>query len=259
MLFVTVARSFGFGKNGDAFEQWAYHIPIAAVGKHRDDLLQVEAIFFGQAGLLEEAGNPADFYYQRLRREYQFLRQKFSLQPMDRHAWKFLRLRPQNFPHIRIAQLAVMYYRQQLNLSRLLNADSPDSVRALFQTGVSDYWQTHYTFGSAHTSPATKSLSPSSVELLIINAVVPVLFCYGRYVSDAAITSRAMQLLEQLKPERNSVIQHWQAAGVSPDNAADTQALLQLHTAYCLKRDCLRCRFGYEYIRRTPDFLREAK
>ena len=256
-LFVTVARSFGFGKNGDAFEQWAYHIPMSAVGKHRDSLLQVEAIFFGQAGLLEAEGDPADRYYQALRREYQFLRLKFTLQPMDVHAWKFLRLRPQNFPHIRIAQLAMMYYQQQLNLSRLLQTTEPDDVKTLLSTRVSDYWQTHYTFDSVSSAPSEKRLSDQSLELLIINAVVPMLFCYGRYMNDESVTERAVRLLEQLRPERNSVVRCWQTAGVEPANAADTQALLQLHTAYCLKRDCLRCRFGYQYLQRTPGFLKE--
>ena len=256
-LFVTLARSFGFGKNGDAFEQWAYHIPMSAVGKHRDNLLQVEAIFFGQAGLLDAPGNPNDLYYQQLRREYLFLRQKFSLQPMDAHAWMFLRLRPQNFPHIRIAQLAMMYYRQGLNLSKLLQAVTVDDVRALLSTHVSDYWKTHYTFDSVRSAPMDKRLSDSSAELLIINAVVPMLFCYGRYMNDEAITERGVQLLEHLKPEKNSIIKYWQAAGITPENAADTQALLQLHTAYCMKRDCLRCRFGYEYIRHTPNFLHD--
>jgi len=257
-LFVTVARSFGFGKNGDAFEQWAYHIPMSAVGKHRDNLLQVEAIFFGQAGLLDAPEAGADPYYQQLRHEYLFLKQKFSLQPMDVHVWKFLRLRPQNFPHIRIAQLAMMYYRQGLNLSKLLHATTTDEVKALLSTHVSDYWQTHYTFNSVRSAPMNKRLSDLSLELLIINSVVPMLFCYGRYMNDEAITERGVQLLEHLRPERNSIITYWQAAGICPDNAADTQALLQLHTAYCMKRDCLRCRFGYEFIRRTPGFLREA-
>ena len=256
-LFVTLARNFGFGINGDAFEQWAQSIPMMAVGKHRDDLFQIEAIFFGQAGLLDV--HYEDDYYLRLQREYHYLRQKFSLTPMNNAAWKFLRLRPQNFPHIRIAQLAMLYYEQRLNLSRLLSAEKLPEISALLQTHVSDYWQTHYTFASQPTKPTEKSLSPSTIELIIINSVAPILFAYGKYKSDTSLCDRAFSLWEQLKAENNAIIRDWALAGIPCENAADSQALIQLHHNYCQRRDCLRCQFGYEYIRRTPDFLREAE
>lgn len=254
-LFVTLARNFGFGINGDAFEQWAHSIPMSAVGKHRDNLFQIEAIFLGQAGLLEE--DIVDDYYLKLQREYRYLRQKFTLTPIEAKRWKFFRLRPQNFPHIRIAQLAMLYYEQRLNLSRLLNAENLTEVNALLLTHVSDYWRTHYTFGGKETKPVEKLLSPASIELIVINSVVPILFAYGKYKSDQALCDRAFSLWEQLKAENNAIIRNWAAAGVLCENAADSQALIQLHHQYCLRRDCLRCQFGYEYLRRTPDFLRE--
>lgn len=256
-LFVTLARNFGFGINGDAFEQWAHSIPMSAVAKHRDDLFQIEAIFFGQAGLLDGEGE--DDYYLRLQKEYRYLRQKFTLTPMSASAWKFLRLRPQNFPHIRIAQLAMLYYEQRLNLSRLLNAEHLDEVNALLLTHVSDYWRTHYTFDSQPTKPMEKHLSPASIDLIIINCVAPMLFTYGKYKSDQHLCDRAFSLWEQLKAENNAIIRDWAAAGVPCENAADSQALLQLHRNYCMRRDCLRCKFGYEYLKRTPDFLREQE
>ena len=235
-LFVTLARSFGFGINGDAFEQWARSIPLMAVGKHRDSLFQIEAIFFGQAGLLEDepssdtalASSPDD-YYIRLQKEYRFLRHKFTLTPIPRSAWKFLRLRPQNFPHIRIAQLAMLYYEQRLNLSRLLNAESIDEVSALLRTHVSDFWRTHSTFTSQSTKPTEKSLSKASIQLLIINSVAPMLFTYGRYKSDQRLCDRAFALWQQLPPENDRIIRDWAAAGIPCENAADSQALLQLH------------------------------
>lgn len=268
-LFVTLARSFGFGINGDAFEQWARSIPLMAVGKHRDSLFQIEAIFFGQAGLLEEdsstgaapassqASQPQDDYYIRLQKEYRFLRHKFTLTPIPRSAWKFLRLRPQNFPHIRIAQLAMLYYEQRLNLSRLLNAESIEEVSALLLTHVSDFWRTHYTFASQPAKPTEKALSQASIQLLIINSVAPMLFTYGRYKSDQRLCDRAFAMWQQLPPENDTIIRDWAAAGIPCESAADSQALLQLHRNYCQRRDCLRCKFGYEYIRRTPDFLHE--
>ena len=254
-LFVTIARNFGFGINGDAFEQWAQSIPMSAVGKHRDNLFQIEAIFFGQAGLLDEEKD--DDYYLRIQKEYRYLRQKFSLVPIDVKAWKFLRLRPQNFPHIRIAQLAMLYYEQRLNLSKLVGAETIDEVHGLLLTHVSDYWETHYTFGGQASKAAEKQLSKASLDLLVINSVAPMLFAYGKYKSDQTLCDRAFALWEQTKAENNYIIRQWREAGVACENAADSQALIQLHRNYCQPRNCLRCKFGYEFIRRTPEFLRE--
>ncbi len=257
-FFVTIARSFGFGKNGDAFEHWAQSIPMSAVGKHKDNLLQVEAIFFGQAGLLETPleGNE---YYTRLRNEYRYLKHKFGFSPINPAEWKFLRLRPQNFPHIRIAQLAMMYYQQRINLSRILNAQRVEDIMQLFDTHVSEYWKTHYTFDSPSTLSREKHLSNASRQSLIINAVAPILFCYGRYKANEALAEKGITILEQIPAENNFIIRNWTEAGIRPENAADTQALIHLYRNYCTRRDCLRCRFGYEYIRHTPHFLREEQ
>lgn len=256
-LFVTIARSFGFGKNGDAFERWAYSIPMHAVGKHKDDLLHIESIFFGQAGLLEDE-NIEDEYYMKLRKEYQYLRKVFNLQPISVHEWKFLRLRPQNFPYIRIAQLAMLYYKQELNLSRILNASDIPVILKLLDTEVSDYWRVHYTFGKPNTEASKKNLSKASKELLVINAIAPIIFCYGKYKDNDSVTDFAIRMLEEIKPEKNSIIDKWKEAGIVLENAADSQALIHLYNNYCLRRDCLRCRFGYEYIRHTPQFLKES-
>lgn len=286
-LFVTIARNFGFGKNGDAFELWANSIPMGSVAKHRDNLFQIEAIFFGQAGLLNDNDNlnlndnenslePTNLqtqklknlqtqkltnskndYYSRLSKEYRYLRQKFSLTPIDPKAWKFLRLRPQNFPHVRIAQLAMLYYKQQFNMSRLINADSIEKIETLFNTQVSDFWKTHYSFTSTPSASSDKQLSKSSIHLIIINSVAPFLFAYGSYKSDDTLREQAFELWESLKPESNSIIRNWKTAGLIPEHAGDTQALIQLTKNYCDRHDCLRCRFGYEFIRKTPDFLRE--
>lgn len=259
-LFVTVARNFGFGKNGNAFELWANSIPMGAVGKHRDNLFQIEAIFFGQAGFLEGNDNDNDKeneYYLRLQKEYRYLRQKFSLTPINLKAWKFLRLRPQNFPHVRIAQLAMLYYKQQFNMSRLINADSVEKMEALFDTQVSDFWRTHYSFTSEPSASSSKQLSKSSIHLILINSAAPFLFAYGTYKADDTLREHAFELWENLKPESNSIIRNWKSAGLTPEHAGDTQALIQLTKNYCDRHDCLRCRFGYEFIRNTPDFLRE--
>lgn len=255
--FVTLARNYGFGINSDAFEQWALSVPMSAVGHHRDDLFQIEAIFLGQAGLLdidtvprhcrEDALN--DGYLARLRSEYLYLAHKFQLKPIDAAQWNFLRLRPQNFPHIRLAQLANLYYEGRTSLSQLVDCQTVDQVRQLLATHVTPYWETHYTFGS-ESRRNQKRLSASSLNLLIINTAIPVLFAVGRHRQKEELCDRAFDLLEQLKPEQNHIIRMWQQCGLPVMSAGDSQALIQLKREYCDRRDCLRCRFGYEYLKR---------
>lgn len=254
--FVTLARNFGFGINGDAFEEWALHIPLHAVDHHRDDLFQIEAIFMGQAGLLELDTIPEryqkdalnDGYFAKLRKEYQYLAHKFGLKPMDYKLWRFLRLRPQNFPHIRISQLACLYHQRRASLSQLLETYSVKDAKEVLATAVTPYWETHYTFGSTSVRN-DKNLSPFSLNLLCINTVVPILFAYGRHRGEEKYCDRAFDFLEQLKPENNHIIRLWQQCGLVVENAGDSQALIQLKKEYCDKKECLRCRFGYEYLK----------
>ena len=255
--FQTLARNYGFGINGDAFEQWAQAVPLSAVGKHRDDLFQVEAIFMGQAGLLSEDSIPERYradalregeYFARLRNEYLYLQHKFQLHPIDYTQWRFLRLRPQNFPHIRISQLATLYYERRAGLSALLECTTVEELRQLLSTHVTPYWETHYVFGSE--SPRnSKKLSISSTNLLIINTAIPMLFAVGRHRQKEELCDRAFDLLEQMKAEKNHIISMWQECGLEVKSAGDSQALIQLKREYCDRKDCLRCRFGYEYLR----------
>ena len=255
VCFVTLARSFGFGVNGDAFEEWASHISLQAVGKHRDDPFQVEAFFMGQAGLLDASALPAvqrqravnDPYFQRLVHEYRFLSHKFSLQPMPSAHWRFLRLRPQNFPHIRLAQLSDLYFRRCASLSGLLSAASADDLRTALSACAPGYWETHYAFG-LESPRRTKVLQKSSLNLLLINTVAPLLFAYGRYRYDEALCERAFRIWEELPAEDNYITRAWRQAGMELNSAADSQAFIRLRRQYCDRKDCLRCRFGYEYL-----------
>ena len=255
--FVTLARNYGFGINGEVFEQWAYNIPLNAVAHHRDDLFQIEAIFMGQAGLLELDSIPEyyqkdalnDGYFAKLRNEYQYLAHKFSMKPIDFKLWRFLRLRPQNFPHIRISQLANLYYQQKAGLSQLIECETLEELKQVLKSQVTPYWETHYTFGS--TSPKNeKHLSYGSINLLMINTAIPMLFAYGRHTTKEVLCDKAFDFLEQLKAENNHIIRMWQQVGLPVKTAGDSQALIQLKKEYCDKKECLRCRFGYEYLRR---------
>lgn len=271
VFFRTLARNFGFGVNGDAFELWANTIPPSAMGKHRDSLFQIESLFFGTAGMLNDATeeklthlrqngaeiNESIDYFMSLKKEFAFLRCKFSIIPMNSMIFKFGRLHPQNFPTIRIAQLAKLYYEGRINLSRIINAETIKDIYSLLETDVSPFWQTHYHFSSDPSAESERKLSDSSKDLIIINSIVPLLFAYGKYRGDDKLQDRALNLLEQLKPEKNRIIANWEEAGVKCHNAGDSQALLQLTHNYCEVHDCLRCRFGYEYIKQTPTFLNE--
>lgn len=254
--FVTLARNYGFGINGDAFELWAKHIPLQSVAHHRDNLMQIEALFLGQAGLLEAVSLPeryhhqalSDSYFIELRSEYQYLAHKFGLQAMDVNQWRFLRLRPQNFPHIRIAQLARLYYEQCAGLSQLLECETIKQVRQLLATQVTPYWETHYLFGEESTR-SEKKLSVASLNLQVINTVCPILFAFGKHKNAEKYCERAFDLLDKLKAENNHIVRMWKEVGLKVDTAGDSQALIQLKKAYCDRKDCLRCRIGYEYLK----------
>lgn len=259
-LFVTLARSFGFGINGDAFEQWALSLPLRAADRHRDNLMQVEALFFGQAGLLDPEAIPPGYrtkaldegYFTRLRKEYLYLANKFGLKPTDFRQWKFLRLRPASFPHIRIAQLAHLYYGQQISISALTEVGDLKDVLNLFHSGTSDYWKTHSNFGATGTGYA-KRISLKSTQLIVLNAIVPLLFAYGRHRYNENYQQLALKLSEEIGPENNLIIRQWKQCGIQAEHAADTQALIQLRKEYCDRKDCLRCRLGYEYLKHNSN------
>ena len=254
--FVTLARNYGFGINGDAFETWAKLISLQSVAHHRDNLMQIEALFLGQAGLLDIAAIPEryqqqalnDSYFTELKSEYQYLAHKFGLQAMDANQWRFLRLRPQNFPHIRIAQLAHLYYEQRAGLSLLLECESVKQVRELLATQVTHYWETHYVFGEK-SAKSEKKLSAASLNLQIINTVAPILFAYGKHKIAEKYCERAFDFLEALKAEDNHIVRMWKEVGLMVETAGDSQALIQLKKEYCDRKDCLRCRIGYEYLK----------
>jgi len=256
VCFSTLARNFGFSVNSDAFEVWSHHMPLNAAVHHRDNPLQIEALFFGQAGLLDTSilsddrrkAAEEDAYFQQLKTEYRFLANKFSLSPMDGKQWKFLRLRPQNFPTIRLSQLANLYCSANFSLSKLTDCATAADIYSLFNVEASDYWRNHYLFG-VESKTTKRHLSRTSIDILTINTVVPLLFAYGRYRTNETLCDRALNLLEQIKTENNHIVRMWQDCGLKVESATDSQALIQLKKNYCDRRDCLRCRFGFEYMK----------
>ena len=197
-FFITLARNFGFGLNGDAFETWAGLLPFRAMDKHRNDLFQIEAFFYGLAGLLEETflkKEQEDEYSLRLCKEFRYLQRKFEIgQGMDATLWRFLRLRPENFPHIRLAQLAYLYQKGDKLFSRLLEAETLADVRALLDARTSPYWENHYLFGRL-SSQKEKAMGERSKDLIIINTVVPFLYTYGLHKADERMCERVGRFL----------------------------------------------------------------
>lgn len=251
-FFITLARAFGFGTNADAFEEWAATIEPRHISKHRSSAFQVEAFFLGQAGLLEDDGKKGGSksrsggeaeHRALLAQEYRFLQKKFDLTPLPRSRWK-MRVRPQNAPQVRLSQLAELYHSYRLDFSRIREAKDIDALRQLLAARTITSGQR-----GAADAPAY-ALSEASIDLLIINAVAPILFAYGRSHQDEAATERAFSLLESIKPEHNFITRSWARAGITSQHAADSQALIQLRNRYCDRKDCLRCRFGAEYLKK---------
>jgi hypothetical protein len=219
----------------------AQQTPLLGIAKHRSSLAQLEALLFGQAGFL--ATKPIDDYHAKLKEEYAFLQNKLKLKPIEGHLWKFLRLRPSNFPTIRIAQLAYLLHHSSHVVASVLSYKNIEDYLNLFDVKTSEYWETHYSFG-VESKQKVKQLGRQSIERIISNAVVPFIFTYGRMRSSEELQEKALTLLEQLAPESNAAIEEWAAAGIKAENAFFSQALLQLKQWYCDKQKCLSCFIG---------------
>jgi hypothetical protein len=247
-FYQLMARNFGFKTNAEPFELLAKSLPSTVLAKHRNSLLQVEALLFGQAGMLDV--HFEDKYAISLQNEYVFLKQKFRLQPVERHLWKFLRLRPLNFPGIRIAQFADLVFQSTHLFSKVLEAATLAELRTLLDVSASEYWETHYTFDHL-TAKKAKRLGDEAVNNILINTVVPFLFVYGRQKADEKYIERALLFLEQLPGEQNVITGGWKELKVPVENAYSTQALLQLKNGYCNQKKCLSCNIGNYLIKNS--------
>jgi hypothetical protein len=249
-FYQFLARNFGFRINGVPFEMLARATPLSVIGKHADSLFQVEAILFGQSGLLNEE-LLGDDYFLNLRDEYGFLMKKYNLRTVPGHLWKFLRLRPINFPTVRIAQFAMLLSTVPDLFPFILNASSPETITRMFRVRASEYWDRHYKF-SFSSRKKVKYLGIDAICNLIINTIVPFLFVFGDLNGKQDLKDKALDWLAQLPPESNSVITNWKKLGVHPESAFETQALLQLKSACCEKKLCISCHVGNRIIRYDP-------
>lgn len=247
VCYVTLARNFGFGINNDAFERLARRTPLRLLGKHSDSVLQIEALLFGQAGMLDAQKPGMDSYYNQLCTEYAFLSNKFQLTPMEKESWKLFRIRPQNFPYRRIAMLAQFIEGGFRMMNRILEAEGEKEMRSLFEVELSGYWIKHYTFGKPNER-ATATLSRSSIDIILINTVAPLLYAYGELTGNYEMTDKAIKLLEDLRAESNSIVSHFVAYGIDCPDALTSQALVQLKREYCDARKCIYCKIGHHLL-----------
>lgn len=245
-FYQAFARSLGYPANADPFEELARSCPLGLLSKKRNNLMQLEAFLFGQAGFLE--GHFQDDYPKELQKEYCFLQKKHLLTPMQGKVWKFMRMRPANFPTLRIAQLARLVHQTNHLFDKAMSLQSLEELEHMLELKVSSYWRTHYRFD--HSSPKqVKSLGKSAIHNILINAIAPLLFVYGVKCHNMAFMDRAMALLTQLPPEDNHVARRWAGMGYAPANAAQSQALLFLKKKYCDEKKCLHCAVGHSILK----------
>lgn len=245
-FYQSLANNFGFKTNAQPFEMLAKTIPLSYLGKHKDQLPLIEAMLFGQSGLLNtESKNE---YLKQLETDYKHLSSKFSLTPLNSSLWKFMRLRPANFPTIRIAQFSALIHKSNALFSKLIQANSISDIKELFVIQASAYWDTHYSFKSTSASKA-KRLGLSAFYNIVINTIAPMLFYYGQQKNQLEYSEKALQYLCEIPSEQNSIIKKWTEIGLNANNAFDSQALIQLKNKYCKNRKCLSCRIGNQVIK----------
>ena len=240
-LYKLLMRYFGLKVNNEAFEYLSNILPYKTLLKHADNLLQIEAMLMGCAGFLEV--DFADDYPLLLKREFIVMRAKFNLLTMPAERWKFMRMRPSNFPTIRLAQMAQLIHKNGCLFSKIKAAKDTAEVKALFDVEASEYWETHWRFGVS-TESKPKHLGETTADVLIINAVAPLLFCYGKLHKDESVCETAIQFLEDTEAEDNAVTRHYALCGIKTENAMQTQALLHLYSYFCKRKRCLECRIG---------------
>lgn len=241
VFYKMLMRYFGLKVNNEAFETLAIMLPFKTLLKHADQIVQLEAMLLGCAGFLEMETD--EEYPLLLKREFTAMKAKFNLLNMPAERWKFMRMRPVNFPTIRLAQLAQIIHRHGTLFSKIKEAGTASEVKAMFDVQASAYWDTHYRFSV--TGPEhPKRLGEGTSDVLMINAVVPMLFCYGRFHKDERYCEKALRFLEDTSPEDNNIIRYYSDRGMAPLNAMQSQGLIHSYSMYCKRKKCLECQIG---------------
>jgi hypothetical protein len=241
-----LANNFGIKVNSDAFEKIARSLPVNLLTKHKNQIHQLEALLFGQAGLLQN--NFTETYPLMLQKEYLFYKSKYKLQPIQAPLF-FLRMRPANFPSVRLAQLAMLINRSLHLFSVLREAETLKEIKDLLNVTANDYWHYHYVFDEA-TAFKEKHLGTQMINNILINTIIPIVFAYGLYNKEEGYKEKAMQWLEQTAAEKNNITNAYSLLGIQNKNAFNSQALIQLKNEYCNRKRCLECAVGNSLLKK---------
>jgi Protein of unknown function (DUF2851) len=244
-FFCVLAKNFGLNTNGEPFLQMAKTIPFSVVRKESFDVHYLEALFFGSAKMIPQ--EPDDVYVKELQNVFQYIAIKYNLQDSYISPIQFYKLRPDNFPTLRLAQLAMLYHTHRNLFSKVIAAKTISELYSLFSVSVSDYWQSHYNFDKPSKSKE-KSISKSFIDLLIINSVLPIKFAYEQSIGNE-ISEETIYFLEKIKPEKNTIIEKFEYHKIQCHSAFESQALLQLKKEYCDKGKCLKCAIGHHLLK----------
>jgi hypothetical protein len=250
LLYWRLAANFGFKTNAVPFLSLAQSVPVNILARHHDNLFQIEALFFGQAGML--AQDFEEDYPFRLKKEYEYLAKKYKLKAIPVHLWKFMRMRPANFPTIRIAQFAALVHRSLHLFTQIISSASLQELKDLFEVTASDYWDNHFRFDEEQNSSKSKNLGEASIQNIIINTIAPIRFMYSSRSGLGNHCETSVNLLEQLEAEQNTITNEWEKLNWKPENAAQSQALIQLFNQYCAVKKCLHCSIGHSIMRLKP-------
>jgi hypothetical protein len=235
-----LARNFGMKVNADAFEAIAQSLPLTLLAKHKQNIIQLEALLLGQGGLLEQNFN--DHYPKLLQREYRFLKRKYKLKQLPIPLY-FLRMRPGNFPTIRLAQLAMLIHEADHMFSKIREITNAKTVRNWFDITANDFWQYHYRFSDSSRF-IKKRIGGAMIDNIMTNTVIPLLFTYGTYYNEHSIRYKALRWLEETGWEENTITRNFKAIGIKCSSSYDSQALTELKNEYCDKKRCLECSIG---------------
>ena len=244
-LFVLLAKNFGLKINSEAFMNFANSFDFSIVRKVSGNLVQLEALFFGQAGMLYN--DYESEYFENLKKEYNFLQVKFQLTPISNGQIHFFRLRPNNFPTIRLSQLAMVYHSHHNLFSKIIETEDIKEFYGLFDLATSNYWETHFTFETA-SKKSIKKITKPFIDLLLINTIIPLKFLYLKSLGKNDISS-VLTIIANIKPEKNEIISKFSELNIKSKTAFETQALLQLKNEYCNKQLCLSCAVGRELLK----------
>jgi hypothetical protein len=251
VCYIIAARSFGFKINSEAFEILARSLPQGLIAKNKNNKLAIEALLFGQSGMLNDHDSK-EKYPTLLKKEYEYLKKLYSLKEMDKHIWKFLRMRPAGFPTMRIAQFAALCYSSSHLFSKIIQTEDLSlHPKWLSELPVNEYWKMHYHFKSETERPHGNQLGKQAINSILLNTVAVMLFAYGQFIGNEVYNQRAIKLLESIESEQNSIVSRFGDLGIKSENAAHSQALIHLKTIYCDEKRCLECEVGLQIIKKT--------